>query len=291
MKTMRILPGLLAAAVLALLAYGPDPARGDELARQGRAIFEQHHPAVVTLQLAMKTRFSFGGRGESGGESRSEATATVISPEGLTVTSLSSIDPSAMFGRIGAMLGEDDGQFRMESEITDLKILLPDGTDLPAEIVLRDRDLDLAFLRPKNPPAQPMPWVDLRKAGTAEVLDPVVTLTRLGRAAGRAHAASFERIAAVVRRPRLFYVPGDTITTTTLGSPVFTLDGQVLGLCVMRRAAGASRALSVLAIQGDDQTGIILPAADILKVAQQVRTGPGDAEKAQSGGETRPSGP
>src|SRR2546422_4160959 len=37
-----------------------------------------------------------------------------------------------------------------------------DGTEIPAEIVLRDRDLDLAFIRPKTKPANPMPAVDLR---------------------------------------------------------------------------------------------------------------------------------
>jgi len=259
-----------ACALAGLLCLAPGSAQADDLASRGRAVFEQHHAAVVTVQLAMKTQLSFGGRGESGSENRSEATATVIRPDGLTVTSLSSVDPSVMFNRFSSLMGDAGERFRMESEITDLKILLPDGTDLPAEIVLRDRDLDLVFLRPKDPPSQPMPCVDLEKAATADVLDPVITITRLGQAAGRAHAASFERIAAVVRRPRLFYVPDDTITTTTLGSPAFAMDGRVLGLCVMRTSAGAPGALSIMSVQADTQAAVILPAADVLKVAQQV---------------------
>jgi len=270
MKTPLNSLKMQAYALAGFLCLAPGSAQADDLASRGRAVFQQPHAAVVTVQLAMKTQLSFGGRGESGSENRSEATATVIRPDGLTVTSLSSVDPSVMFNRFSSLMGDAGERFRMESEITDLKILLPDGTDLPAEIVLRDRDLDLVFLRPKDPPSQPMPCVDLEKAATADVLDPVITITRLGRAAGRAHAASFERIAAVVRRPRLFYVPDDTITTTTLGSPAFAMDGRVLGLCVMRTSAGAPGALSIMSVQADPQAAVILPAADVLKVAQQV---------------------
>ena len=46
-----------------------------------------------------------------------------------------------------------------------MKILLDDGTEVPAEIVLRDKDLDLAFIRPKAKPASPMTSVDLTKSG------------------------------------------------------------------------------------------------------------------------------
>ena len=41
----------------------------------------------------------------------------------------------------------------METEVNDIKILLEDGAEVPAEIVLRDKDLDLAFIRPKAKPA------------------------------------------------------------------------------------------------------------------------------------------
>ncbi|MCS7089846.1 MAG: trypsin-like peptidase domain-containing protein [Verrucomicrobiota bacterium] len=245
-------------------------ARADDLARQGKTVFDQHRQAIVTIQVVTKTRLSIGGRGDGGREERSEAIGTVIDPGGLTVVSLSAIDPSSLFSRLTALMSEEGNTLKVESELADVKIMLEDGTELTAEVVLRDRDLDLGFIRPKTPPAQPMPYVDLEKSGSADLLDPVVTLTRLGQAAGRAHAASFERIAAVVRRPRLFYVPDDTITTTTLGSPAFLMDGRVLGICVMRATGGGGASFAPLRIQGDDAAGIILPAADVLKVARQV---------------------
>jgi S1-C subfamily serine protease len=187
-------------------------------------------------------------------------------------------------------LGDEDMKFKFDTELTDVKILLEDGTELPAEVVLRDKDLDLAFIRPKTKPAQPMPAVDLTNAGQADVLDQVITLNRLGKAAGRAYAASVERISAVVQKPRLFYVPESTMTTTTLGSPAFLPDGKILGICVVRAVSSDGGGMGLFSLQPQGLTGIILPAADVLKVAKQAPEAKGDAakpaeEKTDSGAE------
>jgi hypothetical protein len=148
---------------------------------------------------------------------------------------------------------------------------LEDGSELPAEVVLRDKDLDLAFIRPKTKPASSMPALDLTQSGQAQVLDQVVALNRLGQAASRAYAASLERISAIVQRPRLFYVPDSTVTATGVGCPAFTLDGKLLGIFVLRttKAQAGGGFMSMLNFQQDNFAGIIVPAADILKAAKQ----------------------
>ena len=70
-----------------------------------------------------------------------------------------------------------------------------------------------------------MAAIDLSKSAPAQLLDEVITLNRLNSAAGRAYAASVERISAVIQKPRTFYIPDSTMTSTTLGSP---------GLCARR---------------------------------------------------------
>ena len=76
----------------------------------------------------------------------------MVDPSGLTVLALSACDPSEMYQR---MMAEQGSQYKLETEVTDLKILLDDGTELPAEIVLRDKDLDLALSGPRaSPPAR-----------------------------------------------------------------------------------------------------------------------------------------
>jgi len=257
-KTVQTLAGAVCACLLLT-------ARADEIGDKGRAIFKQNQQAVVTVQLLVKSKVTMEGMGDRSNETKQEVTGTVLDPSGLTVLALSATDPGAL---IQSMFEGQDARIKMETEINDLKILLEDSTEVPAEIVLRDKDLDLAFVRPKAKPAQPLKAIDMSQAGKAEILDQVVTLNRLGAAAARSYSASVERISAIVQRPRLLYIPDTTMTTTTLGSPAFTLDGKPLGLFVIRavKGSGAGNALST---QANNYASVILPAADIMKAASQ----------------------
>ena len=258
-------------AILAALGTFASAALADELADKGRGIFRQHQHAVVTVQLVLKSKVSFGGRGGESNESRQDVTGTVIDSSGLTVLSLSATDPSQMLQSIMAGGADEDSKFKMETELSDVKILLEDGTELPSEVVLRDRDLDLAFIRPKSKVATPLLALDLTKSGKADILDQIVALNRLGSAAGRSYAASVERISSVVQRPRLFYVPGSSMNAT-MGAPAFTLDGKPLGIFVMRALKGkGSSAGGLFGMFGqmDSVTQIILPAEEVLKAAKQ----------------------
>ena len=268
--TAFALAGLLAATLT------PAAARADELSDKGRAVFSKNKQAVVTVMLAMKNKFSGMGATQAT-EAKTDATGTVIDPSGLTVLSLSATDPSQLVqNMVSAMSSEGDSRFKMESELSDVKILLADGTtEVPAEVVLRDKDLDLAFIRPKVAPAAPMAAINLADAGKAEVLDQIVSLNRLGNAGGRAYAANEERISAVVQKPRLFYVPMTSATTTALGCPAFTLDGKPLGIFLMRALKGKG-SMSMVNMQPENVTAIILPAAEILKAAAQVPAVGGD---------------
>ena len=184
---------------------------------------------------------------------------------------LSSCDPSDILERMNA---EDYAKSKLDVEVTDVKMLMEDGTEVPSEIVLRDKDLDLAFIRPKVKPATPMAAVDLAKSSPAQVMDVLVALNRLNRASGRAYSASAERISAVIQKPRTFYVPDGGGASATLGSPVFALDGNIVGLVVMRAVnsggVGGSR---------DNVTAIVLPAGDVLKAAKQAPEAKGDDAK------------
>lgn len=257
---------LILASTLSLLTSLVWPSHADELADKGRDIFKKNQGAVVTVQVVLKTKYSMSGMGAEGNESKQDLTGTVVDASGLTVLSLSATDPAGM---MSDMSGEDM-KFKFNTELSDVKILLEDGTELPAEVILRDKDLDLAFIRPKTKPTNPMAAIDLSKSGQAQVLEEVIALNRLGTAAGRAYAVSVERISAVVQKPRLFYIPESGMTTITLGSPAFTLDGNVLGVFVLRsvntKSGGGS---GMFNFQPDGLTAIIRPAADILKAAKQ----------------------
>jgi hypothetical protein len=108
------------------------------------------------------------------------------------------------------------------------------------------------------------------------VLDELITLTRLNQAASRAYAAAVERVGAVVRKPRTFYVPGSDMTATTLGAPAFLLNGKVVGVFVMRAVISAGGKSSNYR---QNFTAIILPADDILKASKQAPEAKSESEK------------
>jgi len=266
---MRHTPTFGVISFMSLLASLASLSRADEVADKGREIFKKNQRAVVTVQVVVKMKFSVPGMGGQANESKQDVTGTVVDPSGLTVLALSSCEPGDMLQSMMAGMSDEDMKFKMETELSDVKLLLDDGTELPADIVLRDKDLDLAFVRPVTKPASAMMALDLSKSATAQVLDQVITLNRLGKAAGRAYAASVERISAVVQKPRLFYVPGSEMTSTTLGSPAFSLDGNVLGVFVMRSVSQKGGGIGMFNFRPQGLTTIILPAADILKAARQ----------------------
>ena len=255
---MRKLFAVTIAALIPMAAWAGE----DE--DKARALYEQHQKAVVTVQLVIKQKMSFAGMGDNDNESKAEITGTVISPEGLTVVALSETDPTAMFSNF--MPDEMEGDFKMESSISDVKILLEDGKEIASGVVLRDKDLDLAFVRPKQKPEAPMPYIDFSQGGTAALLDRVVTINRLGKVANRTASLSLESIEAIVSKPRTFYFPGNSATLTGTGSPAFTLDGKPLGIFVTRTIGKGGGDFD----PSRSHAGVILPVADIVEGASQV---------------------
>jgi hypothetical protein len=242
--------------------------RADEMGEKGRDIFKKNQHAVVTVQVVLK--MTGGGRGGGPSESKQDITGTVIDPSGLTVLALSAVDPVELYRRMS------DKYNKIDTQINDVKILLDDGSEMPSEIVLRDKDLDLAFIRPKAKPTAPMAAVDLSKASPVEMLEAVIALNRLNRAAGRAYSASIERIEAVVQKPRTFYIPEAGSTSASVGSPAFSLNGNIVGIFVMRAvSAGESDGSNMR----ENMTVILIPAEDVLKGAKQAPEAKGETEK------------
>ena len=254
---------------LCIATLAAPPASGDEVAVKGRKILEDNKEAVVTIQLVLKQKVTFPGGPSQENESKTEATGTVISPDGLTVVSLSITDPTSLLETM--MAGTANSGLKMETELRDVKILLGDGSEVPAEVILRDKDLDMAFIRPLKKPETPFAFIDPYNPAEPQYLDQVITLNRMGRVAGRAYSASVERIDAIVTKPRTFYIPGRDATQTGLGSPAFTVDGDFIGVFFIRaiKSTGGGSMRSMLGGSGDNITTVILPAIDITNAAEQ----------------------
>jgi Trypsin-like peptidase domain len=271
MPTLRVFGShLLATATLLALALSSGPVLAQDDRAAGREIVKKWQHAIVTVRVVLKMRVSVGGREMQSMDESVETVGTVIDPSGLTVLSLGALNPGAMMNKM--IGGSGSGQERMEfgSEPSDVKLRLSDGKELPARIVLRDEDLDLAFLRPTTKPEKPLVAINLADEGKPTLLDPVVVLTRLGRVGGWAPAASLQTIGAIIEKPRTFYVV-ETGSAGGMGTPAFTPSGKVVGLLTMRSIqSGRSGMFSMMS--GSEGLGllpVILPAADVRDIAQQ----------------------
>jgi len=234
-----------------------------------RDVLNRRGDAIVTVMGTLKARMSQGGRDRPAPDQAVQASATVLDGTGLTVLALSSIDPGTLMARNPAFSA---AQMKLETELTDVKLRLGDGAEVPARIALRDSDLDLLFIRPVTPPEKPMTAVDMNSP-VFNPVDPVVLVQRLGEVAAWKASAGIGAIEVVVDKPRRFYLFGTTAAANGLGSAIFDLKGQFAGIVTLRQSSD-SRHNALNGMQGGllqtlGMVAAIIPAADIRDIAKQ----------------------
>ena len=267
----KIITIALAACLLLPLASGP--AFSDQEADAGKKILKKWQEVVVTVKIVNRLRMVVEGREVNKSENKTEAIATVIDPSGLAVLPLSVTDPTRIANLFSEAQGrgEDSPRSNYESELSDLKMVFADGKEVPAQVILRDKDLDLVFIRPTAKPEKPLPALDLAQGAVPDILDPVFVMTRLGKVAGYSPSVSLLRIQSVMKKPRAFYIPDFYVDETGLGAPIFNLEGKVLGILTLRVFITPGGGMSSI-LGGASGMGIIpviLPAADVAEVAKQ----------------------
>jgi S1-C subfamily serine protease len=245
----------------------PAALNAGQFEESGRNIVGRHEKSVVAVKLTVKESMNWEGQSSRKQDAILDVTGTCIDPSGLTVVSLRTIDRTEMMGSFG-MGGEDGFKSRFESEISDAVIILPGTqTEIPAKVVLRDKDLDLAFLRPSQKTAKPFDFINLSEAVQLKMLDQFFILDRMPKEEGRAPVIVVSRVGAVLEKPRKFYVSADLMASMTLGSPAFNSDGKAVGLVVYKISPGGRK--KEAGMPKGPIPGVI-PAADILDVAKQV---------------------
>src|SRR5262249_40213528 len=141
-------------------------ARGVEPATKAAAktILAKYKDALVLVKVTVNDR------AVKGAERQLEMYGTVGSSSGLTVVSnWESLDKPFY-----------DEEFD-ETKTFDASLVLKDGREVPAQFVLRDRDLDLAFLRPVETNLK-LPHVSMVKAPLPKLLDDLLVVYHLGKA-------------------------------------------------------------------------------------------------------------
>jgi S1-C subfamily serine protease len=249
-------------AATCLLPAGLRAATGDEAAA-AKKICDQYQNAVIWISAVAKislTSSSPQARNIPDREQKFEALGTVIDASGLLVTALSNIDPSGQVS--GRTINTPQGSVTIDASaiLKEVKMTLPDGTEIPADVVMKDADLDLAFLRPKADAKEAkdakFTVVNLKDSGTAGLADQVVSLARADEVLNRQPQVGRGQIITVTKRPRQFL----RVNNAAPGAPSFTMDGKLLGIGVNRSTKERS------------PITVVLPAADVLEIAEQAKT-------------------
>jgi hypothetical protein len=262
---------LLTAALLS--TSGLAPAASGELHATATKLHENHRDAVVWLSVIAKVSMSADGdapaqvKAQLAGQERettTETTGTFIDKNGLLVTALAQLDQSSMVD--GKTVNTPMGPVKLKarSEIKEIKAIMPDGTEVPADLVLKDADLGLGFvkLRMDSDEADGIEIhaIDVAAAGEGKLLDDCVALGRLDDSLQREPSVMTSEISGIVTRPRKFY----RVQTDSIGCPVFLGDGKLLGISVVRKPSGDLG-------QNTKISPVILPAAEVAKLAGQAK--------------------
>ena len=277
--------------IIAVLMLTCAVAHAETIEEAGRAIVAKNQDAVVSVKLTVKESMAFEGHSSQKHDSTIEATGTCVDPSGLVVVSLRTIDRSEMMGAFSMGFGEEGFKSKYDSEIVDVKIVVGANTEIPAKVILRDKDLDLAFVRPIEKPAKPFAAIDLSRDSKPKLLEQVIIIDRMGKPENRQPVALLSRVGSIIEKPRTFYIAADLLTALTLGSPALTVDGKVVGIMVYRiQPMGRREAADMMSMGRGGLTPGVLPAADVLDVAKQALAAP-DGTKELSSGRRDPAAP
>ena len=254
-KAKKLLAFAIVGGGLVLLA---NPALALDRAAAQKVVKEKGD-AVVTLEVVLEEKYSYGGQ-QNERENKQETIGVVLDETGLVVTALSNIDPGQVFSKF------TESEDSYTTSLKSLKYILTDGTEIEAGVVVRDPDLGLIFLRPIEKPATKLTFLPTEDVPRPTVLDEIFSVERSGRITRRVVMAKSGEIMAVVDRPRLFYVPNETLVTNHPGAPVFTADGKLLGLTTLYAFPGGRKTM------GDNDKPyieVIRPVADIISIAKE----------------------
>jgi hypothetical protein len=255
MKFPLFSAALLLAVPVVMAADGP-------LKDKALAIAAAHKDSVLFLSAVVEIEFTAGENPVKKEERKLEMLGTVIGADGLMVVPLSTLDvASALDGRT---MNSPQGPIKISAKGTtkEVKILLPDGSEVPAKVAFKDPDLDLAFIRPGKSDGVKLTPVNTANASPMAVLDDVIILGRLGKDLNREPIIMTNEVISLVSKPRTF----GKIGAQALGMPVFNKDGKFLGVGINRFSAkGDSDGQSTMA------SNVVLPAADLMESAAQAK--------------------
>jgi len=252
---------LLIFGVLVCTASPRARALPESEAAAGRLIARRYAEAVVGVKGSVFINFTIGLQTLPQTERKFDIGGTVIAASGLTLTSLGSLDPRAIFEAMRAQMKSGADPIELgKTEYKNLRLRMADGTELPAKILWKDVDHDLVLLAPDGAAAgnRTFTFVDLNQAAVAaSVLGDYYQLSRTGEEFQRVLMVRPSTVIGVIERPRRLLLSSTDIYPDSLGCPVFDAEGRVLGIGLHNVEKGIPKG------------PVLAPAADLATIIAQ----------------------
>lgn len=254
MKLKLLSVALLLSAPFAIAAEGGLKDKALEVAASNK-------DSVLFVSAVVEVELTAGDNPVKKEERKVEILGTVIGEDGLMVVPLSTLDPASTIN--GRTVNGPQGSMKISAKGTtkEVKILMPDGSEVEAKVAMKDPDLDLAFVRPEKAGDVKFTAVDIANSAPIELLDDVIVLGRLGKSLNRESVVMTAEVISIISKPRVFA----KLRNQCLGMPVFDKNGKFLGLGINRFSAKNGGA------QGPQASNVVLPAEDLQESAAQAK--------------------
>lgn len=207
----RILPLLLLVLVGGLAAVEP---------AQFRHAASTIGPSVVDVRVVSTIKLAIMGQNRTL-DHEGSAIGVVVDASGLVAVMGAELDPAAV---LNAVLGGNP-MIKLEAEVKEVVIRLADGSEIAADVAVRDADLGLALLRPREASAGLV--APAATGAMPQLGDPVLVLGRAPRHAAAALLVGESRIAGVVGGPQPYAIVGGAGLS---GGAVCDADGRLVGV-------------------------------------------------------------
>ncbi len=250
---------MLLIGVLAIGAMGGRASAGDP--EDYERLLAEKTPALVTVKFVLKLQAGFMGEHEQ----ETEIPGVMIDSSGLVLCS------NNLLVGFTSLMG---GMGEITATPTDIEVLIGDDPEgMEAELIARDTELDLAWIKIIDPGDATFAFVDFSKGVEPRIGDRLVCVRRMSKYFARSAVIAEGRLGGRTSKPRELFLPmGDL--RTGLGLPVYTASGRVVGITVtqMLEAEDADFFQGISGVSEFETMmtgGLVLPSATVARATQR----------------------
>lgn len=250
----RLLAGVCAVLFLAQNMFS------GEIEDAGKRVFEKGRTRIVSIKVVASTVIK-----DQKEEIKMESQGMVLDEKGTVLVAFSSIDPIKYLIKMFSLMGmgsQTANLKKLTSSIDDIKYILDNGKEVQAKLIITDKDLDVAIIKPEKP-GEKFDFFEVRELEKPALFDEMVAFFRLSKDYNRELSFITTSVNCRLTKPEdLFLVQGGI----PMSCLIFDKQGRFAGLSVSRGTDDEDTKSLGMA---NSMVTSILPAKEILEIIKQ----------------------